>query len=77
MQDAADEAAAAAAAGHKPVRKSEAHQRLKECNRQRRSLAGAIASCVETIGDTWVQMAVSYAMMHDAQQYLCCVQCIC
>ncbi len=25
----------------KPVRKSEAHQRLKECNRQRRSLAGA------------------------------------
>lgn len=54
MQDAAEEAAAttAAAASHKPVRKSEAHQRLKECNRQRRSLAGGVASCVQTIDDT-------------------------
>ena len=53
MQDAADEAAAAAAAAsHKPVRKSEAHQRLKECNRQRRSLAGGVAFCVQMTGDT-------------------------
>ena len=29
------------AAARKQVRKSEAHQRLKESNRQRRSLAGA------------------------------------
>ena len=61
MQDAADEAAAAVAARHRAVRKSEAHQRLKECNRQRRSLAGAVASCLKTVGNTHVT-----DLCHDA-----------
>ncbi|KAL3142808.1 hypothetical protein ABBQ38_003107 [Trebouxia sp. C0009 RCD-2024] len=40
QQEATAEAEAAPAAAPKAVRKSEAHQRLKACNRQRRSLAG-------------------------------------